>query len=214
MKMKLLSEEDLKRIEEAIKKAEAGTSGEIVFTVANASARYRHVTLQGALLGMAAVTATFLAIPVAHTPTTILWTEFLSFAAFYALIPFLPWRRWIVSDQELDARVREAAFMQFYASGLYRTRESNGVEIYLSLFEHEVVVIGDRGIHEKMGEQHWQHVRDLIIEGIRNGDVCGGICAAVENCGKSLAQHFPPRPDDVNELSNKVIHRPLGPEAP
>jgi putative membrane protein len=163
---------------------------------------------------MAAVTAIFLALPIAHTPTNLLWSEFLSFAIFYFVLPYLPWRRWIVSKQEMDARVRDAAFMQFYSSGLYRTRESNGVEIYLSFFEREVVVIGDRAIHQKMGDRYWDNVRDLIIQGIRRGDVRGGICAAIETCGKALAEHFPPRPDDINELSDEVINRELGPQAP
>ena len=212
--MKLLSDTDRKRIEGAIKKAEATTSGEIVFTATDASANYDHATLQGALIGMAIVTAAFLMLPISHTTTHLLWVEFLSFAIFYTILPRLSWRRWIISKREMEARVHEAAFMQFYSSGLYRTRESNGVEIYLSLFERRVVVIGDRGIHEKMGDQHWQHVRDLIIQGMKNGDVCGGICAAIEACGQALAQHFPHRADDTNELPDRVIDRALNPEAP
>ena len=104
--------------------------------------------------------------------------------------------------------------MQFYASGLYRTRESNGVEIYLSLFEREVVVIGDSGIHSKMGDQHWQEVRDLIIAGIKRGEARQGICGAIESCGKALAEYFPHRTDDINELPDRVITRPLNPHAP
>jgi putative membrane protein len=212
--MTRLSEQDNKAIEEAIKKAEATTSGEIVFTAAPASAHYQQATLQGALIGMAIATAVFLILPVTHTPATLLWAEFLSFAAFYSVLPYLPCRRWIIAKQEMDARVKDAAFMQFYASGLYRTRESNGVEIYLSFFEREVVVIGDRGIHAKMGDAHWQQVRDLIIRGMKEGNVRGGICAAIETCGKALAEHFPPRPDDINELPDTVIDRSLHPESP
>ena len=212
--MKLLSEEDHKSIEAAVKQAEAKTSGEIVFAAAEASANYQHATLQGAIIGMAAAAAVYLMIPVAHTTTALLWTEVLSFAVCYALLPRLPWRRWIISGAEMDARVQEAALMQFYASGLHRTRESNGVEIYLSLFEREVVVIGDRGIHEKMGDSHWQAIRDLIIDGIKKGDARGGICAAIEECGDTLARYFPPRADDVNELSDSVIQRPVRPQAP
>jgi putative membrane protein len=212
--MKLLNEEDHKKIEEAIKKAEAKTSGEIVFTAAEASANYNHATLQGAIIGMAVVTAIYLVLPLSHTLSSLLWTEFISFAVFYALLPRLPWRRWIISKKEMDARVQEAAFMQFYSSGLYRTRESNGIEIYLSLFEREVVVIGDRSIHAKMGDQHWQHVRDIIIRGIKEGRMREGICEAIENCAKALAEHFPPRPDDINELPDQVISRSLRPEAP
>jgi putative membrane protein len=212
--MTRLSEQDNKAIEEAIRKAEATTSGEIVFAAAPASAHYYHATLQGALIGMAAVTAVFLALPFTHTLASLLWTEFISFALFYSILPHLSWRRWVISRQEMDARVKDAAFMQFYASGLYRTRESNGVEIYLSFFEQEVVVIGDRAIHAKMGDQHWNQVRDLIIRGMKEGNVREGICAAIETCGKALAEHFPPRTDDINELSDRVIDRSLGPDAP
>jgi putative membrane protein len=209
--MAFLSEQDNKSIEAAIKKAEATTSGEIVFVAAPASSQYQHATLQGAIFGMAIVTAIFMLLHIEHTTTSLLWTEFISFAVFYALIARLPFRRWIISDREMDARVREAAFMQFYSSGLYKTRESNGVEIYLSLLERRVLVIGDSGIHAKMGNQHWDSVRDLIIQGIKQDDICGGICRAIENCGKALAEHFPYKSDDVNELPDQVISRSLEP---
>jgi putative membrane protein len=211
--MKLLTDEEKKLIESAIQKAESMTSGEIVFAKTEASSLYQHATLQGAVFGMALVTAVFLLLPIAHTVTSLLLTEFISFAVFYIVLPYLPWRRWLISNQEMDAHVHDAAFMQFYSSGLYRTRESNGIEIFLSFFERRVVVIGDRGIHEKMGDQHWQNVRDLIIRGIKEGNVCAGICAAIESCGQALAQHFPHRTDDVNELPDKVIQRPLDPRA-
>lgn len=222
--MKLLNDEEQKLVEAAIQKAESATSGEIVFAVTDASGLYRHATLQGTVLGMAVVTAVYMLIPYIHPAaadlayfshsdphfvTHLLWTEFLSFAFFYVALPFLPWRRWLISRREMDARVREAAFMEFYSSGLHRTRDCNGVEIFLSLFEREVVVLGDRGINEKMGEQHWQKVRDLIIRGVKEGKACAGICAAIESCGQALARHFPIKPDDVNELPNRVIHRQL-----
>jgi putative membrane protein len=223
--MGLLSEQDNKAIEAAVKKAESGTSGEIVFAIAPASSHYQHTNLQGAIVGMAIVTAILLLIPHIPIPTSNSWsdyripitpnltnllcTEVVSFAIFLLIAPHCRWRRWIVSNREMEDRVREAAFMQFYSSGLYKTRESNGVEIYLSLFEKMVVVIGDQGIHEKMGNEHWDRVRDLIIQGIKKGDPCGGICASIESCGKALAEHFPPRPDDINELPDQVIVRPL-----
>jgi putative membrane protein len=210
----MLTKQDRDRIEAAIKKAEAGTSGEIVFSTAPASAHYHHATLQGALIAMAVLTAVFLMLPISHTITSLLWMEFISFAVFYSILPHLSWRRWIIPGHEMDARVHEAAFMQFYSSGLFKTRESNGIEIYLSFFERRVVVIGDRGIHEKMGDQHWQNVRDLIIRGMREEKVCAGICAAIETCGKALAEHFPPRPEDANELPDRVIDHSLNPDAP
>jgi putative membrane protein len=71
------------------------------------------------------------------------------------------------------------------------------------------VVLGDRGIHEKLGDHQWSEARDLIIQGIHRGQAVKGICAAVESCARALAEHFPRRPDDTNELSDQVIDRTI-----
>ena len=203
----LLTKEDKKVIEEAICKAESATSGEIVFAVTDASAHYHHAWLSGALIGMALITAIYLILPAPHTVGFVLWVELVSLAVLYAIIPHIPWRRRLISPREMNARTQEAAFMEFYSSGLYRTRESNGVLIFLSLLERRVVVLGDRGIHEKLGNEHWNDVRNRIIRGIRAGKPREGICEAVEVCGAALAKHFPHRLDDVNELPDQVIDR-------
>jgi putative membrane protein len=202
-----LTEEDKKAISEAIARAEAGTSGEIVFAVTEASGRYRHSHLQLALTGMAAMTALYLIIPAQHSVTAVLWIQILSFALLYAVVVRSPWRTWFVPQRELEARAREAALVEFYSSGLYRTRDSNGVLIYLSLLERRVVVLGDKAIHEKMGDEHWNEVRDLVVQGIRQGQARPAICAAVVRCGEALARHFPRKADDTNELSDEVIDR-------
>ncbi len=203
----LLTEEDKKVIAGAVKKAELGTSGEIVFALTDASGHYHHASLQGALAGSMLATAFYLLLPTPRTIGMVIWVEIVSFALFRALIPRLRLRRWFISSAEMDETVHEAAFREFYASGLYKTRELNGVLIYLSRFERRVVVMADKGIHQKMGDPHWHEVRDQIIRGIKDGKPREGICAAIESCGKALAAHFPRRPDDINELPDEVIDR-------
>ena len=212
--MALLSDHDKEVISEVIRKAEGTTSGEIVFAVTDSAARYHHATLQGALAGMVLATAIYMALPVRHTIGIALWTQLVAFAFCLAIMPHLPWRRWFISAREMDARVHEATLMEFYSRGLYRTREENGILIFLSCLEKRVVVLGDRGIHTKMGDRHWNDVRDRIIQGIREGRACEGICAAIESCGRALAEHFPRRPDDANELTDQVIDRKVDPDAP
>jgi putative membrane protein len=203
----LLSEQDKQVVAEAIRKAELLTSGEIVFALADDSGRYPHATLQGALLGTLAATAIYLALPVPQSIELVLWTQIVSFALFYAILPHLTLRRWFISRKELDAAVHDASFHEFYSRGLYKTREQNGVLIYLSCMERRVVVLGDKGIHEKMGVHHWTAVRDRILEGIRQKQPLQGICRAIDACGKALADHFPRRSDDTNELPDEVIDR-------
>ena len=207
--MELLSEEDKQAVSEAIRKAEAVTSGEIVFALTVASGRYVDASFRGAILIMAAATAVYLVLPVNHLIQALLWTETIAFAFSFGVITYLPWRRWFIPKHEMEARVHDAALTEFYTSGLYRTRDSNGVLIYLSVLERRVVVLGDRAIHDKMGDR-WDEVRDTIIRGIRERRARAGICAAVEICGRSLAEHFPRKADDTNELSNDVIDRRPG----
>ncbi len=204
--MDLLSDQDKKAVADAIHQAESVTSGEIVFAVTDASGRYMDAAFQGALAVMAAATAVYLGLPVGHTIRAVLWTEIISFAVSLALLVYFPWRRWFIPRHEMDARVYDAALMEFYSSGLYRTREANGVLIYLSLLERRVVVLGDRAIDEKMGAG-WHDVRDRVIRGIREGNAGKGLCEAVTMCGQALARHFPRRADDTNELPDEVIDR-------
>ena len=208
MARELLTEEDRQAIAAAIEQAELRTSGEIVFATADAAARYPHATYAGALVAMAAGAALYLALPWPHYISLLLFAELASFALGFAFFSRPEWRRWFVSESEMEARVRQAATLEFYASSLYRTRDANGVLIFLSLLEHRVVVLGDRGIHDRVGER-WDEVRDLVLDGIRKGEARRGICAAIARVGEMLEKHFPRRPDDVNELPNAVIDRPL-----
>jgi putative membrane protein len=204
--MNLLSEDDKSAVSEAVRRAEAGTSGEIVFALTDASARYRDASLRGAVLFMAAASAVYLSLPIVHSIPILLWTETLAFGVSFAVMAYFPWRRWFIPKHEMNQRVHEAALMEFYTSGLYRTRDSNGVLIYLSVLERRVVVLGDKAIHDKMGDR-WDEVRDTIIRGIREGRARAGICAAIDICGQSLASHFPRKSDDTNELPDDVIDR-------
>jgi putative membrane protein len=204
--MELLNDTDKQAVAAAIRQAEDGTSGEIVFAVTDASARYLEAAFEGALLAMAAFTAAYLVIPFPHTIRGVLWTEIIAFGTAFALITYFPWRRWFIRGADMNRRVHDSALMEFYSSGLHRTREANGVLIYLSLLERTVVVLGDRAIHEKMGTG-WNDVRDRIIRGVREGRAREGICEAIAMCGRALAEHFPRRTDDINELPDQVIDR-------
>jgi putative membrane protein len=208
MAKSLLSEQGRKAIADAIAQAEARTSGEIVFAIAEASASYQHAAVLGSIFGMALVTCLYLMLSLIPNLDMVLWVELVSFAILYGILSKVSFRRWFIPGREMDARTREAAFFEFYSRGLYRTRESNGILIFLSYLERRVVVLGDKGIHEKLGGGHWDEVRDKIIHGIRSGKACEGICDAIKSCGDALAAHFPHRPDDTNELPNTVVdHR-------
>lgn len=75
----------------------------------------------------------------------------------------------------------------------------------VSLMEHRAVVLADHGISEKLDATIWQEVVDLMIDGVKGGDLAGGMCAAIERCGALLAPHFPIAADDANELRDHLV---------
>lgn len=91
--------------------------------------------------------------------------------------------------------------------GMHLTAERHGVLIYLALEDRALSIVGDEGIHRRVGDRYWEQVRDLMIARLREGHALDAVLAGVGEVGRVLTEHFPRRPDDVNELTDRVsIH--------
>jgi putative membrane protein len=67
-----------------------------------------------------------------------------------------------------------------------------------------VQVLADHGIHHAVPPETWQQVADLVTAGIKQGRTCDALCEAFTWCGDLLAEKFPPRADDKDELPNLI----------
>ncbi len=200
-----LSPEDRGRVAAAIRRAEERTSGEIFCVVAAQSGDYRMLPiLWGAL---AALLGGFVAAAVnpgmaAGSLTLGQGFVFLLLAAA-ALVP--PWRVHFVPRAARHARAAARAREQFLAQNLHATQSRTGVLIYVSLAEHHVEIVADTAIDQKVPENFWQGIVDLLTGEIAAGRLAHGLVLAVEACGAALAEHFPRRPDDRNELPDRLV---------
>jgi len=88
--------------------------------------------------------------------------------------------------------------------GVTRTRERNGVLFLLELKSQRFAVVGDRGIHEKVGQGFWDSIRDRVLEKFRHEKFEEGLIEGIKICGEKLKEFFPVRPDDVNEQSDQI----------
>ncbi len=86
--------------------------------------------------------------------------------------------------------------------GMHRTHERHGVLIYLAIEDRRLAIIGDEGIHARVGDDHWASVRDLMVEKLRSQRPCDAILSAVAETTRVLQEHFPRRPDGTNELTD------------
>jgi len=91
--------------------------------------------------------------------------------------------------------------------GMHLTSEHHGVLIYLALEDRKLAIIGDAGIHERVGDAYWERVRDLMIAKLREGRPLDAVLTGIAEVGRVCAQHFPRRPDDQNELPDRVSLR-------
>ena len=87
---------------------------------------------------------------------------------------------------------------------MHKTAERHGVLVYLAVEERRLAVVGDEGIHGRVGDRHWNRVRDLMVEKLRENAPRPALERAIEELGQALAVHYPRRPDDRNELSDEV----------
>lgn len=207
-----LSEEDRRRILEAVKTAEKKTAGEIVPMVVSVSYHYPMAAVIG---------GTTFALPAAVVLTYLLGSWFwigsqnmwlflglfaVLFAIFHTVVKHAATlKRWFVSQREMDEEVEEAAIKSFFGEGLHRTRDETGVLLFISVFERKVFVLADRGIDARVEKSRWETIVQGIVDGIRRKRPAEAICEAVRQVGDMLQVHFPIKADDTNELSNLIV---------
>ena len=104
-----------------------------------------------------------------------------------------------------DMKVK--AHRVFHDLGLDRTEHHNCVLLLLIVANREFLIYGDEGIHEKVGPDFWNGVRDVMASAFREGQFGEGICLGVRRIGQKLAQYFPYQRGDVDEISNAILYR-------
>jgi len=101
--------------------------------------------------------------------------------------------------------VRRAAERAFVRLGMTATAERNGVLFFVVPSRRRFVVLGDEGIHARVGQEFWDRVAAEMSKRFRAGDFTGGIEAGIAEAGRRLAEHFPHQGErDVNELPDAV----------
>ena len=87
---------------------------------------------------------------------------------------------------------------------MHHTKKKNGVLIFIALNSRRFAILGDSGIHEKVGSSFWDETRDKMTEHFLNGRMKQGILAGVLSAGQKLKEHFPHHAGDRNELADQV----------
>jgi len=113
--------------------------------------------------------------------------------------------RVFITDRQIGADdVVSRAASRFEKLGMTATRDRNAVLLYFAPRSHQFAIVGDKGVHEKLGDILWQEVASMIRGKLRDGRFTEAVVVGIKIAGDALARHFPRRFDDRDELPNEV----------
>lgn len=86
-----------------------------------------------------------------------------------------------------------------------QTKNRNGVLFYVGVSDHSFVILGDKGINEKVETGFWDQTKDVVVEHFKKGQYKDGLVKGVLKAGLKLQQLFPYDEDsDADELPNEI----------
>lgn len=112
--------------------------------------------------------------------------------------------RLYIEDQCTVDVLDRAAFI-FDELGMTNTELKNGVLIYLAVEHKKFAIIGDAGIHAKVGNDFWNAIKNDMAAKFKEGKFVEGIDHAILAAGEALSAHFPCTTDDKNELGDDIL---------
>ena len=94
----------------------------------------------------------------------------------------------------------------FLKLGMDKTKDRNATLVYVAVKDKQAAVLGDIGIHEKVGQQYWEdEVRKMLLH-FRQEHLAEGLCQCISDIGEALHHYFPyERETDKNELPDEII---------
>src|SRR6267154_2040392 len=201
----MISDTDRTRIADAIRSAEAKTSGEIYCVLARNAGAYRLVPIAWAAL-IALIVPWPLIYLTEWETVTVYVVQLLVFIVAAVVLSRPAIRFNLVPRRTKRERAHAAALRQFWAHGMHKTQTRTGVLIFAAQAERYVEIIADGGISAKVTQDVWDGAVASLVSTINEGRPADGFVKAIEQCGAVLAAHFPPTGSvNPDELPDRLV---------
>lgn len=206
--MAFITDCDRQRIRAAIEAAERRTRGEFVTVVARESDDYLYIpVLWAALISLAIPGLAQLSL----VPWLVTYTYSIQIVTFVLVavlfrLPAIKHR--LIPEYVRRQRAHRIAVEQFFLQNLHGTEERTGVLLFVSVGEHYVEILADKGINDRVEAGTWDSLVADFVEEVKRGRIADGFVRTIEGCGDLLETHFPAGEGDRNELPDHLIELP------
>ena len=104
----------------------------------------------------------------------------------------------------MDAVDRAAEL--FFRLEMDETEDHNAVLVYVATEDRQLAVVGDAGIHTKVGNEYWNNEVQKMIGNFNRNNYAAGLVEIISDIGQALTKHFPFNNDtDKNELPDDIV---------
>ncbi|WGL16694.1 TPM domain-containing protein [Microbulbifer bruguierae] len=200
----MLNASEKRTLSETIKDVESRTDAEVVTVLARESDNYLYIsTLWAAFLSL------LLAPLMQFLPW---WLEYqqaftLQWILFILLAVLFRWRpltMLLVPKRVKFWRAANLARRQFLENELHSTKDRLGLLIFVSVAEHYVEILADRGLAEHITNENWQEIVENFIREVKKGKTNEAFVHCVQKCGE-LLEEAAPATVIKDELPNHLV---------
>ena len=93
-------------------------------------------------------------------------------------------------DRRAGGDAMDRARKVFRRQRMHQRKHRNAVLIYLSLEDRSFVILGDEGIHRRVGDSFWEGVAGSLRSHFSRGQFTEGLKQALREIGGELKRHF------------------------
>ena len=200
---KKLNTDGAKRISEAVARAEAKTSAEIVPMVVSGSITTGHVPW---ILFLIALPVIWMLIPYMMHDWLGEVATVVGAVIFAAVFHRFNWvKRILTPNADETVSVNRRALLEFHLANLRSTQNGTGVLIFVSMLERKAVVLADDRIAAEFPPEICGETLNVLTSRIKQRKFADGMSEAIDLLGEKLATKFPAASSNPNELPNTLI---------
>lgn len=214
----LFTEADHRRVTEAVARAEARSSAEIVPVIASSSGRYdRAEDMVGLWFGLITLCVGWWLLQGVEPSEWGVPQPRLGLLAVVGLV-LGGWvlgvvlahlsgslRLLFTPRREQKAEVERAARQAFFDRRIHHTEASSGLLVYVSMLERMAVVLADAQVLEKLGQPQVDALCASLVSELKKGRYTDALCHTIDQAGAALAEALPAQAQNRNELTDVLV---------